>query len=84
MQNTHGPFQVPEEYSSLYNFEGNPKLNVFNGMISVVDSAVGNLTAALKARPGTWDNTIVRPRHSLINVNEPSFQPRAIFLTTAL
>jgi hypothetical protein len=48
-------------YSSLYDFEGNPKLNVFNGMISVVDSAVGNLTAALKGRPGTWDNTIVRP-----------------------
>ena len=61
MQNTHAPFQVPEEYSSLYNFEGNPKLNVFNGMISVVDSAVGNLTAALKGRTGTWANTIVRP-----------------------
>eukprot|EP01043_Picozoa_sp_COSAG02_P105588 COSAG02_NODE_41581_length_393_cov_0.704082_1_plen_48_part_10 len=37
MQNTHGPFEVPSEYSNLYNFEDKPKLNVFNGMVSVVD-----------------------------------------------
>eukprot|EP01043_Picozoa_sp_COSAG02_P022267 COSAG02_NODE_1153_length_14196_cov_3.626658_2_plen_176_part_00 len=54
LQNTHAPFEVPLQYSDLYKFPGNKKLEVFNGMVSVVDEAVGNLTAALKARPGTW------------------------------
>ena len=63
MQNTHGPFEVPAAYSSLYIFDTNPKLNTFNGMISVVDEAVGNLTRALKARPGTWAKTLLIYTH---------------------
>ena len=43
MQNTHGPFEVPPEYAALYDFADNPRLNTFNGMVSVVDSAVGNI-----------------------------------------
>ena len=40
-------------YSALYSFPHNQKLEVFNGMVSVVDEGVGNLTAALKQR-GVW------------------------------
>ena len=46
MQNTHGPFEVPPEYAALYDFADNPRLNTFNGMVSVVDSAVGNIVRA--------------------------------------
>ena len=65
MQNTHGPVEVPEQYSSLYNFskaEGAPKLNTFYGMVSVVDEAVGNITAALK-EGGLWESTLVVYTH---------------------
>lgn len=61
MQNTHAPFEVPEAYSNLYNFS-DTKLNVFNGMVSVVDEAVGNVTATLKSL-GMWDNTLVIYTH---------------------
>eukprot|EP01050_Picozoa_sp_SAG11_P023670 SAG11_NODE_4821_length_1754_cov_1.427795_2_plen_107_part_00 len=76
MQNTHSPFEVPEMYSALYDFPRNPRLNVFNGMVSVVDSAVGNLTAALKARPGAWSNTIVRRSGDAPHGPWPSLLPR--------
>ena len=49
-------------YSGLYNFH-DQKLNVFNGMVSVVDEAVGNLSSALKSRPGVWENTLVCYTH---------------------
>eukprot|EP00040_Diaphanoeca_grandis_P039759 m.260069 g.260069 ORF g.260069 m.260069 type:complete len:510 (+) comp39157_c0_seq1:85-1614(+) len=61
MQNTHAPFEVPMQYSSLYNFK-DEGLNTFNGMVSVVDEGVGNITAALMAR-GVWENTIVIYTH---------------------
>lgn len=51
------PFEVPEEYSSLYNFSDDG-LNTFNGMVSVVDEAVGNITDALRGR-GVWENTLI-------------------------
>ena len=63
LQNTHAPFEVPTQYSDLYKFPGNEELEVFNGMVSVVDSAVGNVTAALKKRPGTWMNTLLIYTH---------------------
>lgn len=57
LQNTHGPFEVPSRYSALYNFS-DAKLRVFNGMVSAVDEAVGNLTKALRDG-GLWANTLV-------------------------
>lgn len=45
----------------MYNFPI-PALNTFNGMVSVVDEAVGNLTAALKNR-GVWNRTVVVYTH---------------------
>lgn len=57
LQNTHGPVEVPEQYSNIYHFK-NKGLNRFNGMISVVDEAVGNVTKLLK-ETGAWNNTLV-------------------------
>ena len=61
MQNTHGPFEVPPQYKALYKFK-DERLRTFNGMISVVDEAVGNVTAALKQR-GLWNNTLIVYTH---------------------
>ena len=72
LQNTHGPFEVPERYSALYRFK-DPRQNTFNGMVSVVDEAVGNLTAALKAR-GVWSNTLVVYTHDNGASRRPSLQ----------
>jgi hypothetical protein len=66
MQNTHAPVEVPPQYASLYHFH-TPNTNTFYGMISVVDEAVGNVTAvrrsgfkrnyALALEGGVWIDT---------------------------
>ena len=53
--------QAPAQYTALYNFT-DPHLNTFNGMVSVVDEAVGNVTWALK-HTGLWNNTLVLYLH---------------------
>jgi arylsulfatase A-like enzyme len=35
------------------------KQNVFDGMVSVVDSSVANVTNALKANADMWSNTLL-------------------------
>ena len=57
LQNTHAPVQVPDEYAALYNLtQGSPQLATFYGMVSVVDEAVANITAALK-RGDLWESS---------------------------
>lgn len=57
-QNVHGPLQVPTEWTDLYpNVTYEPRQKCL-GMISVVDSAIQNITEALKAK-GLWDNALV-------------------------
>eukprot|EP00927_Polykrikos_kofoidii_P009056 TRINITY_DN13758_c0_g2_i1.p1 TRINITY_DN13758_c0_g2~~TRINITY_DN13758_c0_g2_i1.p1 ORF type:complete len:591 (+),score=85.03 TRINITY_DN13758_c0_g2_i1:57-1829(+) len=56
LQNTHGPIQAPSEYCDMYKFDLKLQ-NTFNGMVSVVDRSVENVTAALH-RTGMWDNTL--------------------------
>mmetsp|Transcript_30384 Transcript_30384/g.66561 ORF Transcript_30384/g.66561 Transcript_30384/m.66561 type:complete len:596 (+) Transcript_30384:74-1861(+) len=56
LHNTHGPIQAPDEFVALYNYSL-PKRNTFNAMVSVVDSTVANVTAALK-KAGLWDNCL--------------------------
>jgi arylsulfatase A-like enzyme len=49
---------VPTEWTDLYpNITYEPRQKCL-GMISVVDSAIQNITEALKAR-GLWDNALV-------------------------
>jgi len=57
LHNTHAPFEVPESYSSKYH---HPQAlqNVWSGMVSMVDETVNNITTAMKAVPGMWENTL--------------------------
>ena len=57
LHNTHGPIQAPDRFVELYDFE-QQKRNHFNAMVSVVDSTVANVTAALHRR-GLYDNTLI-------------------------
>ena len=81
LQSTHGPFEVPAKYKNLYKFE-DAKLNTFNGMVSVVDEAVGNVTAALKVR------TIIRippaAMNSLSNLFCSPFSASLVLKATGL
>ena len=58
--NNHAPLEVPKKYmnsyrpASLYAREW----RLYQGMITAVDVAVANVTAALKAK-GMWDNALV-------------------------
>jgi hypothetical protein len=58
-QAVHSPDQVPQSYIDPYNASiADPKRRVFAGMLSCLDEAVGNVTAALRAA-GLEGNTLV-------------------------
>jgi arylsulfatase B len=57
LHNTHAPLQALPAFEALYaNVSFAPQRNYY-AMMSTVDSAVGNVTAALK-EAGMWDNTL--------------------------
>jgi arylsulfatase A-like enzyme len=58
-QAVHSPDQVPQQYIDPYNATiADPKRRTFAGMLSCLDEAVGNVTAALRAA-GMLDNTVI-------------------------
>ena len=60
MHNTHAPLEAPwsyvEPYARLY--PADTRRSTFSGMVTYVDQAVANLTAALKDA-GMWSNTLL-------------------------
>jgi len=57
LQSMHAPQQVPSYYSDMYKgyYED---FAIMNGMATVSDEVLGNMTAALKAK-GMWQNTLI-------------------------
>eukprot|EP01063_Lacrimia_lanifica_P015903 TRINITY_DN22557_c0_g1_i1.p1 TRINITY_DN22557_c0_g1~~TRINITY_DN22557_c0_g1_i1.p1 ORF type:complete len:579 (+),score=146.98 TRINITY_DN22557_c0_g1_i1:55-1791(+) len=58
LHNTHAPIEAPPEYEGLYHFDQKLR-NTFDGMVSVVDKAVADVSAALKAKQGMWEDTLL-------------------------
>lgn len=56
-QTTHSPYEVPPQY--LNNSVPYEPRRVFNAMVSIMDEAIGNLTAALASRNMLDDTLIV-------------------------
>ena len=60
LHNTHMPCEAPPEFSLLYNYSDqshNNRRNIFDGMVSTVDSTVANVTRALKTSD-MWTNSL--------------------------
>ena len=64
-QGVHGPYVNPPAWEQVPNSTANQRIcgakyacQIMESMVSVVDSGVANVTAALKAK-GMWDNTLL-------------------------
>ncbi|XP_060595341.1 arylsulfatase B-like [Ruditapes philippinarum] len=57
-QSVHDPFQVPKRYKKWYQGDMSKKRRTFCGMVSALDKAIGDITAALEAK-GLMDNAVI-------------------------
>lgn len=56
MHNVHAPIEAPQDVIDQYHFNDTLR-NTFDGMTSIVDQSVKNVTDTLKAL-NIWDNTL--------------------------
>ena len=54
----HG-LQAPCDTADLYSHQQSDTVKLQGAMITELDYGVGNVTAALKRRPGMWENTVL-------------------------
>jgi len=47
-QNVHSPVQAPQDYIDRYSFINDTLRRTYAAMVTIMDEAVGNLTATLK------------------------------------
>lgn len=57
-QAVHWPLEVPAKYENMYKHVSNIPRRKYSGMVSAMDEAVGNVTAALRER-GMLDETVI-------------------------
>ena len=57
-QNCHAPLEAPDRHIEMYPKEWREDRRWYAGMVTYWDEAVGNITAAYKAR-GMWDRTLM-------------------------
>ena len=60
----HAPLQAPQAFIDRLGFiaptdQRGHQRQVYHAMVAFADAAVANVTAALKAKPGMWENTLV-------------------------
>ncbi|XP_070553421.1 arylsulfatase B-like [Ptychodera flava] len=55
----HFPFQAPDRFVNMYSSVPVPGLQIYRGMVSMLDEAIGNITKALKANNMYEDSIIV-------------------------
>jgi len=58
LQSTHGPFQAPQEYMSMYDHIEDEGRRTYAGMVTAMDVFVGDVVNRLQAH-GMWNNTLL-------------------------
>ena len=55
----HSPLQVPNPQLQKFDFIDDRARQIYHAMVWWIDEAIGNVTTALKAKPGMWENTLI-------------------------
>ena len=57
-QAVHSPLQVPKKYLEPYKHIKDKKRQIYSGMVTCMDEAIGNITQHL-VQLGLWKNTVL-------------------------